>query len=159
MTTVAHFSSKDLEQCMWSITKSGLRCTTCRDFYNALFQTKLRGASVSQALTASRSRTCPPLATARSATSSLRSASVSGRTGFAVIEVSNVIKARKENLYDVLKEFQPECRVFQCEGPRAYARVRIVEEDMERIRDLIKQLGKNRGNKDVQVKRVQADTP
>ena len=38
---------------------------------------------------------------------------------------------------------------------KAHARVHVGEEHTECMKDLIKQLGKNRGNKDVQVKRVQ----
>jgi len=156
MTKVASFNDQGLQMSMCAVAKAGVRC---HDFYKALFRTFVHGASASQMLTPARSHSFPPVASPRSVTSSQRSSWVPGRTGFAVIEVVNIVKPKKEHIYDLLREFQPGCPVTRYEGPKAYARVCLVEEDIERIKDLIKQLGRNSGNKDVQVRRVQARTP
>jgi hypothetical protein len=159
MKKLSDFNVESRRMSMGAFSKVGRRA---HDFYKALFRIELHGTSLSQRLTPARSHSSPPAASPatspRTRTISKRSSSVCGRWGSAVLEVSNVVKPQKENIYDLLRDFSPGCPVEKYVGPRSYARVGVVEEDTDSVRELIKQLGNHRGNKDVQVKRVQAST-
>jgi len=149
-TKIADFNAQELLMSMWAVDKAGVQAP---EFFRALCkQGKTKIA---------RTRSSSPASSTRVQMTRQRSSSVSGRTGAAVLEVlevRSVVKPNKENLFDLLKAYTPGCPVERYEGPKAYARVHVVEEHAEYVQDLIKQFGRQRGNKEVKVTRVQINS-
>jgi len=64
-----------------------------------------------------------------------------------VLEARNLVNPKKDNLYSLIKEFSPELNIQEFEGVRAYARVRVAEEDEPLVRCVLKAIAKSLGKR------------
>lgn len=64
---------------------------------------------------------------------------------FVVLDVRNLVNARKDTLFALLKDMSSELGVRAVDGPRAFARVRINEDDVPLVRSMVKAIAKRIG--------------
>jgi len=62
-----------------------------------------------------------------------------------VLEVRNLVNSNKDTLYDLLKDMSSDLDARCVDGPHAFARVRVKEDDVPLIRSMVKAIAERKG--------------
>lgn len=62
-----------------------------------------------------------------------------------VLEARNLVNPKKDMLYDLLKEMSSDLDARRVDGPRAFSRVRVKEDDVPLVRSMVKAIAERMG--------------